>query len=352
MIYLVFLLELHCVPTCVIWFQAACLYASVYLPLCLPITMHGIKLFVELKVKFHIFQICEKCCYPQKWIQNIHRNSHSPFTSVLWSVLHWNEPELSMKSKHGQQYQRATVWTKWDRAAKPPSQLGAQINRQDRRSVCDYSSLWLCLSGTKALFKRVRIVDDCMRSIINEDILTGSSIMMYTPSPQPCLRHPCGWIFKSTYCITHSSPFWNAIPPLQRKRPLIYEMPMLLCQSVKVQVLQEAALQDVTRCHAYILSHCNISLAEVNELDTGWPQLCSTDRVTLHASLFSLCMSSTHSLTSLWLKKTAISLSTCSQGKVIRQRSGHLCFSRLFSKVIHSAMSCIYLDCQSEPLRD
>lgn len=47
---------------------------------------------------------------------------------------------------------------------------------------------------------------------------------------------------------------------------------MLLCQLVKVQVLQEAALQDVTRCHAYLLSHCNISLAGVNELDTGCPQ--------------------------------------------------------------------------------
>lgn len=47
---------------------------------------------------------------------------------------------------------------------------------------------------------------------------------------------------------------------------------MLLCQLVKVQVVQEAALQDVTRCRAYLPSYCNISLAGVNELDTGCPQ--------------------------------------------------------------------------------
>lgn len=62
----------------------------------------------------------------------------------------------------------------------------------------------------------------------------------------------------------------NTIPPLKRKGPLIYEM--LLCQSVKVQVLQEAALQDATRCRAYLLSHSNISLAKVNELDTERPR--------------------------------------------------------------------------------
>lgn len=80
-----------------------------------------------------------------------------------------------MKTKHRQQYQRDTVWTRGDRAAKPASQLGAQINRQDRHSVCVYSSLWLCLSETKALFKQVSMVDDCMRSIINEDRLRGRS---------------------------------------------------------------------------------------------------------------------------------------------------------------------------------
>lgn len=135
----------------------------------------------------------------QKWIQNIQRNSHSPLNSVLWSVLHWNDPKLSMKSKHGYQYQRATVRRPGgDRAAKPSSQLGAQINRQDRRSVCVYSSLWLCLCGTKALFERAGIADDCMRGIIDEDRQSGSGIMMHTLSPQPCLSHPCIWIFKST----------------------------------------------------------------------------------------------------------------------------------------------------------
>lgn len=217
--------------------------------------LHGIKLFAELKVKLLIFQFYQKHCHPKVQVQNIHRSSHSPFTSVLWSVLHWNDPEFSMKSKHGQQYQPATVWTRGDRAAKPSSQLGAQINRQDRHSVCVYSSLWLCLCGIKALFEQVRIVDDCMRSIMNEDILRGpgSSIMMYTSSHQPCLSHPCLCIFKSTYSIIRNSPFSSkkTIPPLQRKTPLIYEMPMLLCQLVRVQVLQEAALQDVT-CAVHI----------------------------------------------------------------------------------------------------
>lgn len=65
---------------------------------------------------------------------------------------------------------------------------------------------------------------------------------------------------------------------------------MLLCHSVKVQVLQGAALQDVTRCRAYLLSHCNISLAGVNELDTGRPQPaqqtelpCTPPSFSLHA---------------------------------------------------------------------
>lgn len=107
------------------------------------------------------------------------RFSHNIFTSVLWFLLHWNNPELLMKSKHGQQYQQATVWTRGDRAAKPRSQPGAQINRQDRRSVCVYSSLWLRLSGTKALFKQVRTVQNWMQSFINEDMLRspGSGIM-------------------------------------------------------------------------------------------------------------------------------------------------------------------------------
>lgn len=141
----------------------------------------------------------------------------------------------------------------------------------------------------------------------------------------------------------------KTMPSLQRKRPLIYEIPLLLCQMVRVQFLQEAALKDVTRCHAYLLSHCNFSLAEVNELDTGCPQPAQQTRVSLHSSLFSLSMPSTCSLTSPRLK-TAISLSTCSQGKVIKRQRGHL--SRLFGKVIHSAVSCIYLVCQSDPLRD
>lgn len=188
--------------------ELRCLYSMQ--PFTYPwVHVHVIKLFAELKVQLLIFRICEKRHHPKVQVQNIHRNSHGPFTSVLWSVLHWNDPELAMKSKHGQQYQLATVWTRGDRAAKPSSQLGAQINRQDRHSVCVYSSLWLCLCGTKALFEQVRIVDDCMRSIINEDILRGpgSSIMMYTSSHQPCLSHPCLCIFKSTYSIIPNSPF-------------------------------------------------------------------------------------------------------------------------------------------------
>lgn len=47
---------------------------------------------------------------------------------------------------------------------------------------------------------------------------------------------------------------------------------MVLCQLVRVQALQGAALQHVTRCRAYCLFHCNISFTEVNELDTGCPQ--------------------------------------------------------------------------------
>lgn len=153
-----------------------------------------------------------KNCHPTVYIQNIHRKRHSPFTSVLWSVLHWNDPALSVKSKHGQQYQRSTVWTRRDRAAKPSSQLVAQINRQDRHSVCVYTSLWLCLSGTKGLIWTGQ--DDCMRSIINEDILRGPgrSIAMYTLSHQPCLSHPCLWIFKSTYSIIQNPPFSSQTP--------------------------------------------------------------------------------------------------------------------------------------------
>lgn len=52
----------------------------------------------------------------------------------------------------------------------------------------------------------------------------------------------------------------------------MYEMPKLLCQLERVQVLQEAALQDATLCHSYLMFHSNISFAEVNELDTGCPQ--------------------------------------------------------------------------------
>lgn len=48
-------------------------------------------------------------------------------------------------------------------------------------------------------------------------------------------------------------------------------MLVLLCQLVRVQVLQGAALQEVAQCHAYLLSLCNIFLAEVNELDIRCP---------------------------------------------------------------------------------
>jgi len=124
-----------------------------------------------------------------------------------------------MKSKHGQQYQQATVWTRGDRAAKPFSQLGAQIDRVDRRSVCVYSSLWLCLSGTKAVFEQVRIVKDCMRSIINEDMLRGcgNSIMRFIHVHQRTHRelipHICQvWAtlasaYLNLLTVSHNSPY-------------------------------------------------------------------------------------------------------------------------------------------------
>lgn len=154
--------------------ELTCLYSWLYLPLCSsPCIQYDY---------FDIFQVYKKRCHPKVQVENIHRSSHDPFGGVLWSVLHWNDPEFSMKSKHGQQRQRATVWTRGDRAAEPSSQLGAQINRQDRHSVCVYSSPWLCLLGTQALFEQVRIVDDCMKSVINEDMLRGqgNSIMTFT----------------------------------------------------------------------------------------------------------------------------------------------------------------------------
>lgn len=158
--------------------------------------------YVFTKKDLFLFQLCvmlNEFPHPQKRIQSIHSNSHSSLTSVLWSVLHWGDPKLSMKSKHEKQYILATVYRPGgDRTAKPSSQLGALINKQDRHSVCIYSLLWLCLYGTEAIFEQARIVEDCMRSIINEDILTGKSIMMCAWSPQPCLSHPYIWIFKST----------------------------------------------------------------------------------------------------------------------------------------------------------
>ena len=134
-------------------------------------------------------------------VQNIHGDRHNPFCSAFWSVLHCSGPEFSMKSKHGQQYQRATVWTRGDRAAKPSSQLGAQINRQDRHSVCVYSSPWLCLSGTKALFEQVRAADECMKSIINEDMLRGqgNSTMIFAH-----FNHK-----PHSKLIAHISPVWT-----------------------------------------------------------------------------------------------------------------------------------------------
>lgn len=69
---------------------------------------------------------------------------------------------------------------------------------------------------------------------------------------------------------------------------------MLLCQLVKVQVVQEAALQDVTRCRAYLPSYCNISLAGVNELDTGCPRPArQTELLCTPPSFVSACRQAT-----------------------------------------------------------
>lgn len=169
----------------------------------------------------------------------------------------------------------------------------------------------------------------------------GSSIMMYTPSHQRCLSHPCLWIFKSTYSIIHNSPFSSQI--LREKRPLIYEMLMLLCQLVRVQVLQEAALQDVTRCRAYLLSHCNVSLAEVNELDTGcpWP----AQQTELPRTPPSFFPSTCHQPAALHFHgwKQQFHLAHAAREKLSSSRVVTCAFSRLLSKVIRSAMSCICL---------
>lgn len=118
---------------------------------------------------------------------------------------------------------------------------------------------------------------------------------------------------------------------------------MLLRQLVRVQLLQEAALHRMWpgAVHIFCLI-VTFLLPRLMSLTPGALGLLDRHRVTLHSSLFSLSVPSTRSLTSPRLK-TAISLSTCSQGKVIKQQSGHLCFSRLFGKVTGSAMSCIYL---------
>lgn len=74
-IYPVFLLELLCAASMM---ELSRLYASLNLPLTLPITMHGIKLFVQQKVKLHIFQIYKKRCHPQKGIQKYSQKQPQP----------------------------------------------------------------------------------------------------------------------------------------------------------------------------------------------------------------------------------------------------------------------------------
>lgn len=112
----------------------------------------------------------------------------------------------------------------------------------------------------------------------------GNGIMAHTGSPRPCLSHPTPLLtapprvfeYLNLLKVSHAAPRSPLKPPpapsrhFRGKGRLIYKM--LLCQLVKVQVVQEAALQDVTRCRAYLLSYCNISLARVNELDTGCPR--------------------------------------------------------------------------------
>lgn len=73
----------------------------------------------------------------------------------------------------------------------------------------------------------------------------------------------------------------------------------------------------MTRRRAYLLSHSNISLAEVNELDTGRPQPAPQ---TISMRSFPLFPPSSRSLTCL---KTAISLKARVQVSVIKQQNGH-----------------------------
>lgn len=100
-------------------------------------------------------------------------------------------------------------------------------------------------------------------------------------------RHPSAYSNVFTGSHTIPRPPLKTIPPLQRKNSLKYEMPEQLCQFGRVQVLQGTALQDVTPCHADLLFHCNISLAEVNEIDTGCPQ--TAQQSCTPSSLLSAC---------------------------------------------------------------
>lgn len=187
----------------------------------------------------HVLKLQE---LPQKACQRFSQKYwHIPFTSVLSSVLHRDNLEVSMKSKHGQQYQRATVWTRGDRTAKPSLQLGAQIDRQDRHSICVYSSLWWCLPGKKDLFGQVKIVKDCVRREIQIYWkVPGLNIMAnsFVEKDKARLLNKSPLFEPLLHLLIQISLQYNLIPnarlktiqPLQRRRSFIYEMPALLCR--------------------------------------------------------------------------------------------------------------------------
>lgn len=123
--------------------------------------------------------------------------------AFLWSEVPRDNPELSLKSKQGQPNKQTAVWTRGDRAAKLSSQLGAQIDGQDRNRICVNPPLWLCLSGTKLLFEQVTCVKECIGGIINEDMLRGypNSIMTFPHVHQNAHREPSLHVWATSGCI-------------------------------------------------------------------------------------------------------------------------------------------------------
>lgn len=144
----------------------------------------------------------------------------------LWSEQLWDNPEPSMKSKQGRPNQQAAVWTRGDRAAKLSSQLGAQIDGQDRHRICVYPPHWLCLSGTKLVFEQVTIVKECMRGIINEDMQRGcaNSVMTFTHVHQPSSfqppLHASAYLNPPTVSQTIPHTPLKTVQPLHRKKGL------------------------------------------------------------------------------------------------------------------------------------